>query len=403
VCHGKLLARVLSLGAQPLANAFLREKELVRPEPTFPLDVYFCRTCFFLQLCDVVSPEVLFRDYMYASSTSEAFAAHFRALAEDVAKRFELTPNSLVVDIGSNDGILLRPFKEKGIRVLGIEPAANIARMAQERGIETLVEFFGERVAEEVVKTRGLARVVTATNVFAHVDGLEGFVEGVKALMEDEGVFIIEVPYLGDLVVQNLFDTIYHEHLSYFSMNPLTVLFGRLGMEVFDVQHVPSHGGSLRVFIKKTGTGIPVTGAVGAFRARDEQLGLYAAETYEEFGRRVDENRRALVGLLRSVRSEGCRIAGYGAAAKGNVLLNYFGIGRDILEYIVDDSELKQGLFTPGTHIPIVSVERLKVAPPDYVLILAWNFAEPIMKKLESFRERGGRFVIPVPRPHVLA
>ncbi len=401
-CKGQAMARFLSLGPQPPANAFLRKEELDKPEMAFPLDVYFCSGCSLVQLCDIVSPDLLFRNYVYVSSTSPSFVAHFRGFAQEIAARFSLTPASLAVDIGSNDGILLKPFRELGVRVLGVDPADKIAAAATADGIETLPHFFTPALAESILCDKRHASVITGTNVFAHVNDLDELLGGVKILLEPEGVFIVEVPYLVDFLDKNLFDTVYHEHLSYFSVSSLHALFGRLGMRIFDVEKVGSHGGSLRVFVARKEAGRQTSQAVGRFMESERSRGLDSLPVYGEFACRVEHNRAALKGLLRDLKSSGKKIAGYGAPAKGNTLLNYFGIGPETLDYIVDDSAWKQGLYTPGVHIPVVRAEQLHSRRPDYVLILAWNFADPIMKNLAWFSGLGGKFIIPVPEARII-
>ena len=401
-CKGGRLERVLSLGEQPPANAFLRADQLKDPEPRFPLDVDLCRGCALLQLRHSVSPELLFRNYLYNSSTSPVFVQHFRDMADELSPRFGLGPGSLVVDVGSNDGILLRPFQAKGARVLGVDPAENIARMATEGGVETWPRFFNPETAREVVARKGKADLVTATNVFAHVDDLDGVVEGVKALLGPRGAFMVEVAYVADFVEKSLFDTVYHEHLFYWGVKPIEAYFRRHGMEVFDVTRVPTHGGSIRVFAQPAGGPHRREPSVDALLAEEARKGLHDVATYHAFAKRVEENRRALRTLLADLKSQGKRIAGYGAPAKGSTLLNYFGLGTETLDYVVDDAPLKQGLHVPGVHVPIVPASALESRRPDFVLLLAWNFAEPIMRKLSAYRESGGRFIMPVPEPHVI-
>lgn len=401
-CKGRTFSRILSLGVQPPANAFLRLEDLAGPELAFPLDVYFCHDCSLVQLRDIVSPELLFKDYVYVSSTSPAFISHFKSFAEVASKRFRLDSQSLVIDIGSNDGILLRPFQQLGMRVLGVDPAEKIAAAATAADIETLPHFFTPVVARDIAAGYGHAAVITATNVFAHINDLYAVVEGVKILLEPEGVFIVEAPYLVDFLEQNLFDTVYHEHLSYFSASSLKTILERLGMKIIDVEKVQSHGGSLRVFSAHKNASREAGDGVSKFLDDERAAGLHALPVYEDFAKRVEQNKIQLTALLKKIKTEGKTIAGYGAPAKGNTLLNYFRIGPETLDYIVDDSEWKQGLYTPGTHIPVVSDKKLEEKQPDYILILAWNFAGPIMKKLEWFSQAGGAFIIPVPAPRII-
>lgn len=401
-CKGSRWERVFSFGPMPPANAFLAKEDLEKPEHWFPLDVYFCHDCTLLQLRDVVSPELLFREYVYVSSTSPSFVAHFESFAEGVVRRFGFTPETLAVDIGSNDGILLRPLKALGIRVLGVDPALDIARRATQEGIETLPYFFDRVLAERLVRERGHASLITGTNVFAHVNDLDELLGGVGILLDENGVFIIEVPYLVDFLEKNLFDTVYHEHLSYFALEPLITLFARHEMEVFDAERIPVHGGSLRVLVKKQGGRHAKEHRVDGLLRLEETQDLSAVRTYHYFAARIEQNKEELRKLLGELKASGALIAGYGAPAKGNTLLNYFGIGRELIAYIVDDSPWKQGLWTPGTHIPVVAADELSRMPPDYILVLAWNFADSIIKKLDSFRARGGKCIIPVPAPRVV-
>lgn len=411
ICRDRDLTRVLAFGSTPLANSFLPPNALHEPEQYFPLDAYLCKKCGLLQLLDVVSPEVLFKDYVYVSSTSPVFVAHFEKLANEVSARFKLGNESLVIDIGSNDGILLRPFKKRGVRVLGIEPDKAIARIAQKSGIETVPHFFRAAIAKKLRKKYGQADVITATNVFAHIDDIHDVARGVKLLLKKDGVFIIEVPYLVDFLRKNLFDTVYHEHLSYFSVSALHYFFERVGMHIVDVERVTTHGGSLRVFAQKRrvtqmGTQInadeKISGAVEEFLRHEKEIGLRKEKVYKDYALRIEKNRAKLLALLAGLREKGKRTAGYGAPAKGNTLLNYFSIGSDLVEYIVDDSPHKQGKYTPGKRIPVVSSERLRIDPPDYLLILAWNFAPSIIARNEVFRKKGGMFIIPVPTPRVI-
>lgn len=399
VCKRKNLEKVISLGKTPPANAFLKKKDLLVKEDFFPLEVFFCKDCGFVQLIDAVSHELLFRNYVYVSSTSPAFVSHFKELAEKTIFKLKLKQNSLVVDIGSNDGILLHPFKEKGMKVLGIDPAEKIAAMATKNGIETLPVFFSKETAMQVAKKYGQANLITATSVFSHVDGLDDFLDGIKELLGDQGVFIIEVYYLKELLEKNLFDLVYHEHLSYFTLNTMSKLMERNGLEVFDAEVTDTHGGSLRAFVQKKNGPHRKTTAIQTMLLQEESKKLREKTTYTKFAQKIEENKEELKKLLSEIKSKGKKIAGYGAPAKGNTLLNYFDIGTETIDYIVDDSRWKQGLYTPGKHIPVYGFEHLQKNRPDYILILAWNFAEPIMKKCAEF----DKFIIPVPNPVILS
>src|SRR3989344_1977505 len=399
VCKSTNLQKVISLGKMPPANAFMKKEDLGEDEPSFPLELYFCKGCGFVQLIDVVDPELLFKNYVYVSSTSPVFVQHFKDLAYNIISKFNLPKNSLIVDIGSNDGILLRPFKDKGMKVLGIDPAEKIAEMATKNGIETMPVFFNASVAKDIAQTRGKAKFISATSVFSHVDDLNEFLDGVNELLDNDGVFLIEVYYLKELLEKNLFDTIYHEHLSYFTAKTMSHLMERKGLELFDVEVTDTHGGSLRAYAQRKKGSHKISHSVKDFIKREEDMKLDKIDTYLEFAKKIDSNKKALLELLKDLKSKNKKIVGYGAPAKGNTLLNYFGIGTDYLDYIVDDSAWKQGLYTPGMHIPVVSAEFLAKQKPDYILILAWNFAKPIMKKLNDF----DNFIIPVPVPSTVS
>lgn len=396
-CKGSDLQKVISLGSTPPANAFLKKEDLTLPEKSFPLEVYFCIDCGFMQLIDVVNAELLYRNYVYVSSTSKSFVTHFKDFADHVAKKLELA-NSLIVDIGSNDGILLRPFKEKGMKVLGIDPATKIAEEATKNGIPTLPEFFNPTLAKTILDQHGKATVMTATSVFTHVDDLDSLIEGVKLLLAEDGVFIIESYYLGALLEKNLFDTIYHEHLSYFSARIFIDLFRRRGMEVFHIEKNNTHGGSLRVFVQKQGARRPTEQSVSDVLMEETRLNLDRATTWIEYNRQIESNKAALLKILTDLKAQGKRIAGYGAAAKSNTLMNFFGITPELIDYIVDDSPWKQGLFTPGTRIPVVGPEMLQQQPVDHILILAWNYAQNIMDKYSNMQN----FIVPVPKPAMI-
>lgn len=401
VCKSKNLSKVLTLGPTPLANAFLTKKQADLEENFFPLDVYFCNNCSFLQLGHVVSPVVLFSDYVYVSSTSKVFIAHFEEFAKSVFPRFSLNSKSLVIDIGSNDGILLKPFKKLGAKVLGIEPAKKIAEVAKKDGIETVSEFFNVKLAKKIVKEKGQAKIVTANNVFAHIDDLDEVIEGLKILLSDDGVFIMEAPYLIDFIQRRYFDLVYHEHLSYWAIKPLITLFKRFNMVVFDVQKVDAHGGTIRVFIKKKEGPYKTEKNVTHFLALEKKEKLEKINTYLNFAKKIQENKMKLIKLLGSLKANGQKIAAYGAPAKGNTLLNFFSIGTEILDFVVDDNPWKQGLYTPGKRIPVVPSEFIYKERPDYILILAWNFADSIIKMHYKYKESGGKFLIPVPEPKI--
>jgi SAM-dependent methyltransferase len=398
-CGGPNVPLVLSLGRTPLANALLSAEQLEGREDTYPLDVVFCEDCTLVQITETVPPARLFSDYAYFSSFSDTMLRHAEALVGRVVAARPLG-GKLVTEIASNDGYLLQYYQKAGIRVLGIEPAANIARVAEERGIPTYVDFFGESCAQTLAARGDRADVIHANNVLAHVPDLPGFARGLDRLLADDGIAIIEVPYVKDLIDHCEFDTIYHEHLSYFSLTALQRLFSRHGLAVLDVERLPIHGGSLRVTLGHAGGSAPAQ-AVHRLMDEEEQWGVTRVGFYQRFAAEVAELRRSLLDTLGALRADGKRLAAYGAAAKGSTLLNCFGIGRDYLEYVVDRSPHKQGRYMPGVHLPIEAPARLLEDRPDFVLLLTWNFADEILEQQAEFRRRGGRFIIPVPEVRV--
>jgi len=399
LCGSRDVTLIMSLAATPPANAFVPAEERSKAQERFPLDVHFCRRCGHVQLLDVVDPEALFRNYVYVSGTSPVFVDHFRRYAQSMIQLAALKPGGRVVEIGSNDGTLLRFFKEAGLRVLGIDPARRIAEAATAEGIETRPEFFDLPFASRLREEGWEADLVVANNVFAHADDLQGIVDGVARLLKPSGLFVFEVSYLVDVFEKTLFDTIYHEHLSYHTVKPLVGLFERHGMELIDALRVEPHGGSLRAVAKLRGGPAPRQPRVDELIALEARLGLHAPDAFRRLFERVEQRKQELTGLLVRLKAEGKRIAGFGAPAKATTLMHHFGIGPETVEYIVDDSPWKQGLYTPGTHIPIVPSSHLYDAAhrPDAVVILAWNFAESIMQTHKRFHEQGGRFIVPLP------
>lgn len=400
-CGSPQLYPILSLGKTPLANALLTEGELNEPEPIFPLEVILCAGCALVQLTETVPPEALFRDYLYFSSYSDTMVQHARESAGELIASRGLRPDSLVVEVASNDGYMLRAFVESGIPVLGIEPARNIATVAHERGIRTLPEFFSRALANEVRLTYGPADVILANNVLAHVPDINDFVSGIRALLKDNGVFVIETPYVRDLVDNLEFDTIYHEHVFYYSLTALDHLFRRNGLSAIAVSRIRIHGGSLRIAVGLTGEAVE-DGSVSQLLGEEKKAGLAVPAYYHSFAERVGSVGENLNTLLYALKSQGKRIAAYGAAAKGSTLLNFFGIGRDILDFVVDRSPLKQGRYMPGVHLAIFPPERLLDLSPDYVLLLTWNFADEILHQQRAYRSHGGKFILPLPEVKVV-
>ena len=397
ICKSSNLHPFLSLGAMPIPNGFLTQDELATPEPYYPLGVCVCESCWLVQLTHVVPASIMFKNYLYIPSTSSTMVDHFKSMAHEIIDTFKLQPNDLVVDVGSNDGTLLSNFKNKEMRVLRVDPASNLASVARLRGIETIDDFFTEKLAQTIYKEKGGAQVITGTNVFAHIDNLHDVCGGVNTLLDKKGIFVVEFPYLVDLLAKNEFDTIYHEHLSYFAIRPLMELLRAHNMFIFDVKKLSVHGGSVRVYVAKNDSGYTPKPVVDAM-AREELLKKFNKRApYDDFARRVEVIKRDLKNYLMQLRGEGKRVIGYGASAKGNVLLNYCNIGTDVLDYIVDSIHYKQGRFTPGTHVPIVPEARLETDQPDHALLLAWNFADEILRKQMQYRERGGQFIITIP------
>ncbi|MDZ4299978.1 MAG: class I SAM-dependent methyltransferase [Candidatus Sungbacteria bacterium] len=403
MCKSIRLEKVIDLGDQPLANAFLDRDALKRPEPKYPLRMFFCHTCGLAQLVDIVDPSILFRDYVYFSSAMPRMAEHFRTYARQVADDFLPPRGGLLVELGSNDGILLKEAQEfdRDIRVLGVDPAENIAQVANERGIETIPDFFSERLAHDILKKHGPADAIIGNNVVAHINDHHDLIKGVKTLLAPRGVFVLEAPYLVDMFEHMTFDTIYHEHLSYLALAPVVKFFAAFGMEVFDARVFPVQGNSLRVYGAKKGA-YPINSSVAALLARERELGLDRVESYHALAARITALKKEVVATLIDLKKQGKRIAGYGAPAKGNTLLNYYGVGLEILDYTTEVLPSKIGFFTPGMHIPVVDIAEARKNPPDYYFMLAWNYRDAILEKEAAFRAGGGKFVMPVGEPRII-
>lgn len=400
-CGAPLRRKLVDLGRAPLSNACLTAEQLRLPEPHYPLCAYVCEECLLVQVEEVVSAEQIFGEYLYFSSYSDAWLQHADAYAKRMTDQLRLGAQSLVVEVASNDGYLLQYFRQRGVGVLGVEPAANVAAVATGKGIATEIAFFGIETACRLAE-RGKADLICANNVLAHVPDLNGFVAGFPVLLKTSGIVTVEFPHLQRLIADTQFDTIYHEHFSYFSLLVVDRLFARHGLYVFDVDRLPTHGGSLRVHACHVGANRQRTARFYAVLAEERAAGLDRIETYECFGEAVVDAKCALLEFLIKARRAGELVVGYGAPAKGNTLLNYCGVGPELLAFTVDRSPHKQGRFLPGSQIPVFSPERILQIRPDYVLILPWNLRDEIVGQMQAIRDWGGRFVVPIPRAQVL-
>lgn len=402
ICKSSNLYKFLDLGFTPPADQFRKKEQMGEQETYYPLEVYMCDDCGLAQLTYVVPPEILYRnDYPYESSITKTGHVHWESFAKDVVGKFGLGKQDLVVDIGSNVGVLLEAFKNKGVTVQGVDPAANIVALAQKRGIDTICDFFNAESVDKILEDKGNASVITGTNVFAHIDDLYLLMSNIKRLLKKKGVFVFEAPYFVNLIKTIQYDTIYHEHLSYLSGKPLINFFAQHNMEIIDIQLTDIHGGSFRAYISEKGN-YPVSEIVKKLLGEENARGLYSHATLDEFSGRVKKNRAELTWLLHSLKRQGKSIVGVSAPAKGMTLLNYCRIGPEILDVITEKSKLKIGRYTPGMHIPVVSDDYLLEKQPDYALLLAWNFAEEIMNNLSEYRKRGGKFIIPIPIPRII-
>ena len=401
-CAAELRHTFVDLGMSPLCESFVSEDKLNHMEPFYPLRVYVCEGCFLVQLEEFVAPEEIFTEYAYFSSYAQSWVEHMGRYADAISRRLNLTRDSLVVEVASNDGYLLQHFMAKAIPVLGIEPAANVARVAMDKGIPTLVRFFGEALARELAAQGKRADLICGANVLAQVPNINDFVKGLEILLKPGGVVTIEFPHLLKLMAENQFDTIYHEHFFYFSFLAAEKIFGAHGLRIFDVDRLPTHGGSLRIYACRSGDTKPVTRAVEALREEEHAAGVLRLESYSRFDEQVKETKRKLLAFLIDAKRAGKTVVGYGAPGKGNTLLNYCGIRTDFIDFTVDRNPYKHGKVLPGTHIPIYAPDRIRDAKPDYVLILPWNVKDEIMEQMAYVREWGGKFVVPIPEVAVL-
>ncbi|OGI00325.1 MAG: SAM-dependent methyltransferase [Candidatus Melainabacteria bacterium GWF2_37_15] len=393
-CNTELINTFVDLEMSPVSNSYIKQENLQSRECFYPLHVYVCHECFLVQLEEIESHENIFNEeYAYFSSYSDSWLKHCKAYSDMISKKLDLANNSLVVEIASNDGYLLQYFKEKNIPVLGIEPSMSVAKVAQEKGVETIIDFFSQKMAQKQDKK---ADLIAGNNVLAHVPDINDFVAGLKILLKNEGTITMEFPHLLNLIKYNQFDTIYHEHFSYLSLYTVQKIFNEHGLDIYDVEELPTHGGSLRIYACQSGTK-SITNNILDLLNKEKGFGLQNLTTYSDFSEKVRETKRKLLEFLIQLKNSRKTVIGYGAAAKGNTLLNYCGIRQDFIDYVVDKSPHKQGLFLPGTHIPIYSPEKIVETKPDYILILPWNIKDEIIEQLSYIQEWGGRFIVPIP------
>lgn len=395
ICNNKYLVEFCQLGVQPLANSFIKKEELSKKEKVFPLNLCLCQKCGLVQLNDVVPAKLMFKNYLYIPSASKTRMEHFNELATMLKDKLNLNENDLAVDIGSNDGSLLEVYARLEVKILGIDPSVNLAKIAELKGITTVNDYFTQKTARNVVKKYGKAKAITATNVFAHVDDIHGFVRGIEILLADDGAFVIEFPYLVDFIENCEFDTVYHEHLSYFGVRALIKLFENTSLEIFSIQRMSLDGGSLRVFVQKKKKNAKSYPEVENLIKMELERKFDTLAPYKTFANNVKERKNIFLKLLSELKKKKKKIVGHGAPAKGNTFLNYCKITTKDIWYIVDSTPFKQGLFLPGTHIPIYHENKLLSDTPDYIVILAWNFAEEIIKKNAALRKKGVKFILP--------
>ncbi len=403
MCLSKELKKVVALSPTPPGNNFLAKDEIGQDEAKYPLELYFCNKCHHIQLGHVVAPEILYQnDYSYVSATSSQFVEHLSDFASFVIDKFDLKVKDLIIDIGSNDGTCLSFFKDAGMTVLGVDPATNIANKATKSGIETIADFFSLQLAQQLKGDYGTAKFITSHNACAHIDDLDSVIAGVQHLLADDGIFSMEVGYLYDVYTNTWFDTIYHEHLDYHSVEPLSHLFSRFDMEIISIQRVSPQGGSIRVMTQKIGGIFQKDESEKELIKLEKAARLDKSETFTQFSDHINEVRDNLNKLINKLKESGKTIAGFGAPTKATTLMAHFNLGKNELDFIVDDNPLKQNLYSPGNHIPVFSADAIYEQRPDYLLILAWNFAEPIMNNHKRYLEQGGKFIVPMPKPQIV-
>ena len=402
MCKSDNVQKFLDLGFSALSDNFLTIEQLEESERFFPLTVHLCSNCGLCQLGHVVPPELMFnKDYPYDSSTTKTGREHFTKMGIDICDRFDLKQNSLIIDVGSNSGVLLSAFKSKGMKVLGIEPSSKLANAAIEKGVDSIIEFFSNKLVKKILDDYGKVSVITGTNVFAHIDDLDDFMLTADSLLVDNGIIVIEAPYLLYLIENMEYDTIYHEHLSYLSVKPMVEFCKKFGFEIFDIKEQAIHGGTLRYFISRKNKK-EITQEVSNYLKIEDEKELYSEEKLNGFANLVKNHRRMLLELLNDLKKDGKKIVAISAPAKGNTLLNYCKIDSEILDYVTERNPLKINKFTPGMHIPVYSDEKLLEDQPDYALILAWNFADEIIQNNSNYQKKGGKFIIPIPKPRIV-
>jgi SAM-dependent methyltransferase len=398
-CRCKINHVFVDLGRSPLSNAFLTKENLEEPEKMFPLKAFVCENCFLVQLPEFETPENIFNDYVYFSSYSKSWLKHVENYVDMISEKIRLDKDKMVIELASNDGYLLQFFKKKGIPVKGIEPAANVAKVSKNKGIETIVEFFGEKLAKKLASEETKADLIIGNNVLAHVPDINDFVRGISILLKSNGVVNMEFPHLLQIIKHNQFDTIYHEHFSYFSLNTVKKIFEFHNLIIFDIDEIPTHGGSLRIYAKhKENQNLEIKKSVNEILEKENEFGLSDLSFYLEFSKTVESVKNEIIGFFHDAKQNGKKIVCYGAAAKGNTLLNFCNIKKESIEYVVDNNPHKQGLYLPGSHIPIKKPEEIMETKPDFILILPWNIKEEIMKDMLFISKWGGKFVIPIPK-----
>lgn len=398
ICDSSDLVKILDLGVSPMANAYLDLKQLSQPEEKFPLSTYYCKNCTLVQVLDVVNPSLLFHDYHFITSASTPSVKHFKEYADMVSERFIISPDNLCVDIGGNDAVL-SSFLQNNAEVINIDPASNLKSFSEEKGVSMICDFFTSKLAKMIRKKYGEATVVTANNVTAHIDDIKDVYKGIATLIGENGVFIAESHWVKDLINNVSFDQIYHEHLCFYSLHALSLLANLVGLTIFDVEMVPMQGQSLRIFVSKNRKVLP---SVKAILEQEKKAGLTNVKTYLDFSSKVEKSKISLKKLLTDLKKTGKKIVGYGAPAKGNTLLNYYNVDTSVIDYLTDSTPAKQGLYSPGMHIPIYSPDRLKIEKPDYILLLAWNYTDVILEKEKDLRKQGVKFIVTVPELRVI-